>query len=204
MIGCASIHDRVVVTPVAGEESIPRKIAVYPLLTADQVIVTGPPGGRIRLLSAETKVGEDRLYIVAPAETKLVSNIHSQILTSRLSADLSGRGFYLKELPVEAPEMLIGDKENNFFISLETLKHLREEYGLEAVLIGNVYFIANRQDRSIVDVRAVYLRLVDTATLDVLCHISFDEYGGESIIDTSEGLAFALAREAGISTGDSE
>ena len=204
MIGCASIHDKVMVTPVAGENSIPRKIAIYPLLTSEQVLVVSPHDRRVRLLSAETKVREDRLYIVAPTETKLVSNIHSQLFTSRLSADLSSRGFILKELPVEIPEGLLGNKENNFFISLETLKYLREEYGLEAVLIGNVYFIADQQDRSLVDVRAAYLRLVDTATLDVLCHISFDEYGGESIKHTSEGLAFALAREAGLSAGGSD
>jgi len=192
------------VTPVAGENSIPRKIAIYPLLTSEQVLVVRPPDSHVRFLSTETNVREDRLYIVAPTETKLVSNIHSQLFTSCLSADLSSRGFFLKELPVEIPEGLFGNKENNFFISLETLRHLREEYGLEAVLIGNVYFIANQQDGSLVDVRAKYLRLVDTATLDVLCHISFDEYGGETIKYTSEGIAFALAREAGLIAGDSD
>ena len=62
MIGCASIHDKVMVTPVAGENSIPRKIAIYPLLTSEQVLVVSPHDRRVRLLSAETKVREDRSH----------------------------------------------------------------------------------------------------------------------------------------------
>lgn len=196
--GCTSIYDKVVVTPAAGVENIPTEIAIYPLLTSEQVLVIAHPDKRVRFYSASTRVSDDRLYIVAPAETKLVSNIHSQLLTSCLSANLSSNGFTLKELPVEAPSEHSEKEENSFFVSLETLRHLREDYGLKAVLLGNVYFIADERDRSTIDVRAVYLRLVDTGTLDVLCHISIDDiYQGESIRNTAEGLAFALAKEAG-------
>ena len=205
IFGCTSIHDKVVVTPVAGVENIPTEIAIYPLLTSEQVLVIAHPYKRVRLFSASTRVSDDRLYIVAPAETKLVSNIYSQLLTSRLSANLSRNGFTLKELPVEAPSEYYEKEENSFFVSLETLRHLREDYGLKAVLIGNVYFIANERDRSIIDVRAAYLRLVDTGTLDVLCHISIDEiYQGESIRNTAESLAFALAKEAGLVPGETK
>ena len=191
--GCASIDEKVTVTPTAGVESIPTKIAMYPLLTAEAAPIIAHP----RYYPMSTKATEDRMYIVAPAETKLASTIQSQLLTSLLSAQLSGRGFILKELPVEAPSEQSEQDQNSFFVSLETLKHLRESYGLEAIIIGNVYFVADERDRTVVWVRAAYLRLVDTGTLDVLCHVSIsDQYGGESMEKAAQGLALALAKQA--------
>jgi hypothetical protein len=140
---------------------------------------------------------------VAPAETKLVSTMHSQLLTGLLSAQLSKRGFTLKELPVEAPSVQAEKEENSFFVSLEALKKLREEYGLEGILIGNVYFVPDDRDRTVIRVKAVYLRLVDTGTLDVLCHVWIpDSYAGESMEEAAQKLAFSLAREAKLITGD--
>ena len=193
MCGCASVDERVVVTPAAGVERIPVKIAVYPLLTAETVRTIVQP----RFVPATTRAADDRMYIVAPAETKLVSTMESQLLTSLLSAQLSHQGFTLKELPVEAPSEQSEKDKNSFFVSLETLRRLRENYGLEAILVGNVYFVADERDPTVVWVRAAYLRLVDTGTLDVLCHISIsDEYRGESMENAARGLALALAKEA--------
>jgi len=77
------------------------------------------------------------------------------------------------------------------------LRHLREDYGLEAILVGNAYFVADERDPTVIWVRAVYLRLVDTATLDVLCHVSIsDRYRGDSMESAAQALALALAREA--------
>jgi len=98
ILDCTSIHDKVVITPAAGVENIPTEIAIYPMLTSERVHVIAHPDKRVRLLSASTRVSDDRLYIVAPAETKLVSNIHSQLFTSRLSANLSSRGFNEREI----------------------------------------------------------------------------------------------------------
>ncbi len=198
--GCASIDDRVVVTPAAGVEKIPTKIAVYPLLTAEAVkVIAQPRVHTMTTASASTRTEDDRLYIVAPAETKLVSTMQSQLLTSTLSARLSENGFMLKELPVEVPPEQ-GEKERNtFFVSLETLKRLREDYGLEAILVGNAYFVADERDPSVVWVRAAYLRLVDTGTLDVLCHVSIsDRYRGESMESAAQALALALAKKANL------
>jgi hypothetical protein len=195
--GCASMDERVTVTPAAGVEKIPAKIAVYPLLTAETVRMTAkePP----RYYPMTTSAADDRMYIVAPAETKLASTMQSQLLTSLLSAQLSANGFTLKELPVEAPSDRAENDRNSFFVSLETLKRLREDYGIEAILVGNAYFVADERDPSIVWVRAAYLRLVDTATLDVLCHVSIsDKYRGDSMEYAAQGLAGALAREAGL------
>jgi len=197
-IGCASTDERVVVTPAAGVEKIPTKIAVYPLLTAEAVkIVAQPRYSPMTTGAASTRASDDRLYIVAPAETKLVSTMQSQLMTSLLSAQLSDNGFTLKELPVEAPSEQSEKDQNTFFVSLETLKRLREDYGLEAILVGNVYFVADEHDPTIILVRAAYLRLVDTATLDVLCHVSIsDKYRGDSMEGAAQSLALALAREA--------
>jgi hypothetical protein len=199
--GCASMDERVVITPAAGVEKIPVKIAVYPLLTAETPRIAAPP----RYSPMTTRTAEDRLYIVAPAETKLVSNMESQLLTSMLAARLSDNGFTLKELPVEAPSEQSERAENNFFVSLETLKHLREDYGLEAILVGNAYFVADQRDPTVIWVRAAYLRLVDTATLDVLCHVSIsDKYRGDSMEGAAQSLAHALAREAGLASAASK
>lgn len=196
--GCASMDERVVVTPAAGVEKIPTKIAVYPLLTAEAArIITQPRYYPMTTDAASTRAADDRLYIVAPAETKLVSTMQSQLLTSLLSAQLSDQGFTLKELPVEAPPEQSEKEQNSFFVSLETLKYLREDYGLEAILVGNVYFVADERDPTVIRVRAVYLRLVDTGTLDVLCHVSIsDRYSGESMESAAQALALALAEEA--------
>jgi hypothetical protein len=202
--GCASTDERVTVTPTAGVERIPTKIAVYPLLTAEAVkINTQPRYYPMTTSAASTRAADDRMYIVAPAETKLVSTMQSQLLTSLLSAQLSGNGFTLKELPVEAPPEQSEKTQNSFFVSLETLKYLRESYGLEAILIGNVYFVADERDPTVIWVRAAYLRLVDTGTLDVLCHVSIsDRYRGESMESAAQALGLALAKEAKlVSTG---
>jgi hypothetical protein len=204
--GCASLDERVSVTPVAGVEKIPTKIAVYPLLTAEAVKMIPQPQPRnypMATSSASTRTADDRMYIVAPAETKLMSTMQSQMLTGLISAQLSDMGFTLKELPVEAPSNRSEKEENSFFVSLETLKHLREDYGIEAILIGNVYFVSDERDPSVIWVRAAYLRLVDTGTLDVLCHVSIsDRYRGESMENAAHGLALALAKKANlVSTG---
>jgi hypothetical protein len=192
-IGCASVDERVSVTPASGVERIPTKIAVYPLLTSEMPQIVGQP----RYSPASVRSADDKLYIVAPAETKLVSTMESQLLTSMLSARLSDDGFTLKELPVEAPSEQSERAENSFFVSLATLKELREDYGLEAILVGNAYFIKDARDPSMTLVRAAYLRLVDTETLDVLCHVSIsDKYGGDLMEEAAEALALALAKQA--------
>jgi hypothetical protein len=206
MCGCASMDERVVVTPAAGVEKIPTKIAVYPLLTAEAVkIIAQPRYSPMTTGAASTRASDDRLYIVAPAETKLVSTMQSQLMTSLLSAQLSDNGFTLKELPVEAPAEQSEKDQNTFFVSLETLKRLREDYGLEAILVGNVYFVADEHDPTIILVRAAYLRLVDTATLDVLCHVSIsDKYRGDSMEGAAQILARALAQEAKLVSAEQE
>lgn len=188
MIGCATIDERVVTTPAADAERIPTNIAIYPLLTGEAHVRGQGPF----LINQSAK--DDRIYIVGPAETKLVSNIQSQLLTNLLSAELSRRKFTVKELPIETTPEQSDKGQNSFFVSLGTLKYLRDTYALEAILVGNVYFVSDGSDMG---VKAAYLRLVDTTTLNVLCHISIsDGYSGDSMEDTARALALALAKEA--------
>ncbi len=190
-LGCTKLDERVVTTRAVDAERIPTNVAIYPLLTGEAPVV----GGEVRL-SLTTNVKDDRIYIVGPAETKLVSNMQSQLLTNLLSAELSRRKFTVKELPVETPPEQTDKGGNTFFVSLGTLKYLRDTYALEAILVGDVYFVLDRGD---IGVRAAYLRLVDTTTLNVLCHVSIsDGYSGYSMEDTARALALALAKEANL------
>ncbi len=187
-IGCATIDERVVTTPAADVERIPTNIAIYPLLTGEAHV----RGQGQFFLHQSGK--DDRIYIVGPAETKLVSNIQSQRLTNLLSAELSKRKFTVKELPVETTTEQSNEGQNSFFVSLGTLKYLRDTYALEAILVGNAYFVSGGSD---IRVKAAYLRLVDTTTLNVLCHVSIsDGVSGDPMEDTARALALALAKEA--------
>ena len=124
----------------------------------------------------------------------------SQMLTGLLSSELAYYGFDLKELPVEIPDDDQTDETNKnvFFISLDLLERLREEYGVEAILIGNVMMkYVPRYSRTLVT--AAYLKLVDIETLDVLCqvHLLSEDYG-EDIDKAANALASELALEAGL------
>lgn len=194
LCGCAPLlEERIIASPAAGVDKIPDTIALYPILSAGMA----QPYEILSKRPVETTSREDRMYIVAPAETKLTVTMQSQLMTSLLSAELSRQGFSLKELPVEVPEDR-DEGEKTFFVSLSSLKHLRESYGLKAVLVGNAYFIPDRTDPLRTNVVAAYLRVVDTENLDVLCHISLsDTYGGDNLEDVARGFAKALARKAG-------
>lgn len=199
--GCAPIQERISIVPSAGVEGIPQKIAVYPLLTTEVVRTARRRAYRFSPITMSTESAEKRIYIVAPAETELKSTMESQLLTGLLSAELTRRGFSLKELPVEAPSEESERRHNSFFVSMETIRYMRENYGLEAILLGNVFFVTDHRDPSDIRVKAVYLRLVDTETLDILCHVSLpDNSTGDYMEETAQALAHSLAIEAGLVT----
>jgi hypothetical protein len=193
--GC-TIKPRITTTPVAGVEEIPTVIAVYPIL-ANQA------GFRPRYVKDAMTLStrEGRIYIVPPADTELLVTTHSEIFTGLVSSELSHYGFKLKALPLEVLDddnVGSGDKRS-FVVSLETIRHLRENYGLEALLIGNVFFIHDPYDPTEPAVRSFYLKLVDAETLDVLCHVSSDygEYGGE-MENAAGDIGFELAKLANL------
>jgi hypothetical protein len=202
LLSSCTIKPRITTTPVVGVEEIPTIIAVYPIL-ANQT------GFRPRYVKDAMTLStrKDRIYIVPPADTKLLVTTHSEIFTGLVSSELSHYDFKLKTLPIEVLEddnVGTGGKRS-FVVSLETIRHLRENYGLEALLIGNVFFIHDPYDPTEPAVRSFYLKLVDAKTLDILCHVSGDygEYGGE-MEKAARDIGFELAKLANLAKDEED
>ncbi len=175
MPGCTATGPRVTVTKAPDTDPIPTTIAVYPVLTTHQVVASRD--WRVRPLLYHGEGG--RIYLAPPAESELKVTMHSQLFSDLLAADLAYEGFKLKQLTLEGTG---GDGDRNeFSISMDALKRLRNEYGLQAILLGNVYFVPDRYDSSLYRVRAAYVKVVDVATLDVICHVSLrrGSYGSD-------------------------
>ena len=191
--GCFTLGGKLTTIRSPGVERIPTTICVHPILSS--------PMGRRIITQRELKVSrqDDRVYIAPPAEVRLSVTPQSQMLTGLLSSELAYFGFELKELPVEIPEDSEADETKNiFFISLDLLKSLREDYGVEAILVGNAMMnYVPRNSRTLVT--AAYLKLVDIETLDVLCqvHLLSEDYG-ENLDEAARALASELALEAGL------
>lgn len=179
-----------------GVDRIPTTICIHPLLSS--------PASRRYIIKENLNISREHgsVYITPPAESKLVITPRSQMLTGLLSSELAYYGFDLKELPVEVPdESETGESSKNvFFISLDLLKNLRENYGVEAILVGNVMMsYVPRSSRTIVT--AAYLKLVDIETLDVLCQVYLlSEDYGEDMDEAAAALASELALEAGLAS----
>ena len=193
LVGCANLGGKLTTIRSPGVDRIPTVICVHPILSS--------PARRRYLVKDELFLTREskRVYIAPPAEVNLTITPQSQIFTGLLSSELAYYGFELKEIPVEIPEDTeAGERDNIFYISLDLLKRLREEYGVEAILIGNVMMdYVPRYSKTLV--AAAYLKLVDIESLDVLCqvHLLSEDYG-EDMDKAANALASELALEAGI------
>ena len=195
LVGCANLGGKLTTIRSPGVDRIPTTICIHPLLSYP---VRRIYHGKINNVVVSRE--HDRVYITPPTEMSLTVTPQSQMLTGLLSSELAYYGFDLKELPVEIPDDDQTDETNKnvFFISLDLLERLREEYGVEAILIGNVMMkYVPRYSRTLVT--AAYLKLVDIETLDVLCqvHLLSEDYG-EDIDKAANALASELALEAGL------
>ena len=194
LTGCFTIGGKLTTIRSPGVDRIPTTICVHPLLCS--------PARRRYIPKESLNVTrkKNQVYIAPPAEVRLSVTPQSQMLTGLLSSELAYYGFDLKELPVEIPDDS-GEEDtdrNVFFISLDLLESLREDYGVEAILVGNVMMdYVPRSSRTLVT--AAYLKLVDIETLDVLCqvHLLSEDYG-EEMEDAAAALASELALEAGL------
>lgn len=189
--GCAS-NGRLTATRSPGVETLPKNIAIYPLLTTDT-----PRRLSIRPMVLDPKaetLDRGEIYLEAPADSRLVVDLHSQLLTGLLASDLSYHGFTLKELPVELPKTGPDRKITRFAISLELLDHLREDYELDAVLVGNAYIVEDVLRPHERRVKVAYLKLIDIESLDILAHLSltYDGEGG-SLEDVAASIAAEMA-----------
>lgn len=213
---CTATGPRVLVTPAPGVESLPATVAVYPLLsTRPRTPIVHPLPRPLELQSSLREGGEGGvggnegeraepggIYILPPTESSLVVTGSSQLFSDLLAADLAYHGFRIKQLPVESPGRRIDaadsggveDGGQRFYVSMDLLDRLREEFGLEAVLLGNVYFEGTGVDPGDVGVTAAYVKVVDVKTLDVVCHVSVtSEYVGLDMEDVADRIASELA-----------
>lgn len=77
--------------------------------------------------------------------------------------------------------------DGSFGLGLGLLRQLREDYGLQAVVVGNVNFVREPAYPDEPSVAAGFLRLIDIETLDVLAYVA---------LDRGQGLAPAVAARA--------
>lgn len=190
--GCLAMGNSVTGNLSQDIDRIPTTIGVYPLLSVP--VAPGHP----RFGSLDVRAEQDGVYIVPPSESRLVVTAESQILTGFISSELLSLGFDLKEVPVEAADGdLSPGRGGVFVITLELLRSLRAEYGLEAILIGNAIFGRCPSDPSERCVNAAYLKVVDVESLDVLAQVtlSYDKIGSDINVAARE-MALALAMMA--------
>ncbi|MCP4571030.1 MAG: hypothetical protein GY838_01635 [bacterium] len=182
--------------PAPGVDRIPTTLAMHALLSNPLPVSPGHPR-RYRAMGHRSAMAGTEIHLVPPTESELAVTPAGQLLTGELSARLSAHGFDLLELPYETVD---NDGTVAYTISLATLAELRHELGLGAVLVGNVFCSrVGGRGLSKVIVEAAYLKVIDTATLEVLCQVSvpYDEYGHD-LHDVAGALADELARMAGL------
>ena len=199
--GCASTG-MVQAIPSPGVDSISSSLAIYPLLSAREIgpVRSGHPYGPLNTRSL-TLGDSEHVYLAPPAHSELAVTSSSQILTGELSLWMTRSGFSLKEVPYEVADSE-GDDDGGYVISMALLETLREEYGLDAIVIGNAFFTRDpRYGLREIRVSAVYLKVVDIHTLEVLCQVamSYDPYGRE-LNDVARKLTAELADLAGLET----
>jgi len=193
--GCfASATDgRLVTTRAPGVETIPVSLAVYPLLSTEPAAGGGRPADSPRPLQT-TRTG-DGVYLQPPTRTELMVTAESQLLTDLFEAELSYAGFQLKALPVQRTGGEVA-ADGSFGLGLDLLRRLHGQYGLDAVVVGNVHFVREREYPGEPRVAAGFLRLIDIATLDVLAHVTLDRGQGLAPEVAARALAGELARLA--------
>jgi hypothetical protein len=171
-----------------GAERIPLSIVLHPLLSTQSESGWG---------TSAALMSQDRgsLYITPPAKTTMQVTGTSERLTNLLTVELAQRGFKLRELPVEAPV----EGQSAFAVSLALLDDLREHNDVHAILIGNAFFARpyNRFDDS--QVTDLYLKVVNTETLEVMCQITIGhDASGWSMPAVASEVADELADNAGL------
>ncbi len=152
--------------------------------------------GSIRLMSEGS---QQNVYLAPPTKPQMLVTPSSQMLTGELMVQMVQLGFDLRELPYEIKEADGSSRRDSYVISLDLLDELRHQHGLEAIIVGNVYFLpsANYNSRE-KRVSVAYLKVIDTKTLEVLCQVNmpYQEYGREM-----NRLAESMARELAVMAG---
>ncbi|NIO00788.1 MAG: hypothetical protein GTO42_01400 [Candidatus Latescibacteria bacterium] len=202
--GCTRTTGKLTSVISGDVERIPSRLAFYPLLsTSIGGYKAGWPSARATL---KVQRWEDNVVIVPPTETEMMVTRESETLTGLISMELSSIGFSLQELPVRIlPEdeesKKPGELKSAFAISLNMLEQLREQYDLEAIIIGNAFFVMEvyRAAPPYVTAVSAYLKVIDIESLEILGQVNyFSEYSGKELDDLAEDIAAVMAEMAGI------
>lgn len=192
LLSCASTPPPVHAIRTPGVERIPLGIVLHPLFSTERANGVSAVGD---IESTSESSDRERMYINPPAETTLKVTGLSERLTGMLSAELTARGFKLRDLPVQAPI----EGENAFAVSLSLLDELRERQNVRAILIGNAFFASGYNDAADAHVTDLYIKMVDVETLEVMCQITIPhDASGWPIDQVASEAASSLAVEAGL------
>jgi hypothetical protein len=172
-------------------EKIPLGIVLHPLFSTEPSRASEVP---LADIEASESFEHGNMYIHPPVETSLKVTGASERLTGLISMELTGRGFRLRDLPVQAPV----EGESVFAVSLSLLDELREQHNVQAILIGNAFF-DTRYSGSDAHVTDLYLKLVDVKTLEVMYQIVMPhQVDGWTMDDIARTVADHLAIEANL------
>jgi hypothetical protein len=182
-----------------GVDQIPLKLGVYPFLS------TATSGashyGTLGTLDSSLRLTHDSVAIVPPTNSTLLVTQDSQLLTDQFTTALAGHKFSLKQFPVELVQEKDGGKNDpkGFYLSLGLLREMKEKYGTEAVVMGNVIVVNGSYMQGYEKkVQAVHVKVVKIESLDVLAQVNLPyRQDGYEFNATAEELAAALARLAG-------
>jgi hypothetical protein len=198
--GCLTTGGQLISTISPDVDQLPATVGFYPMLSSRLLSSRSVPRGWP--LKASMSRSSEEIYIVPPAESELIVTSYSRMMTDLISKDMLYYGFDLRELPVEIPENgSSDDNDRTFSISLSLLEHLREEYNVQAIMIGNALFSMNPYSSSVVEVHSAHVKVVDIETLKVLCQVDFTySDSGQDIEIVSDDIAASLASMAGLET----
>jgi hypothetical protein len=184
--GCLTYGGKVASTMSDGVDRIPTKIGCYPLLSTVVDYEQRRGWRHVKPLGSMEK-SDSHVYITPPTETGLSVTQESQILTGLVSMELAAYGFHLKELPVEVLDVDENGYDSDsvgktFVISLDLLDELHDNYGVEALLMGEAFFMIDPASVHLErEVTYARLKVVDIETLDVLAQVtmSYDADGAD-------------------------
>jgi hypothetical protein len=172
---------------------VPETLGLFPILSSIEVRHGYPHPPRYELY-------DDQIIVTPPADMTMAVTPESRMLSNAFSVALQQQGFGLKELPVEHLEgdaTSDGGGVDRYGISLELLGRLRLEFGLEAIVVGDAYFLHryNGASAPAIEVVAAHLRVIDTATLDVIAQVDMPyDASGAGINSVARELAAEMAR----------
>jgi hypothetical protein len=203
--GCLAFGGQLTSTKSPDIETLPHKLGMIPLLSTP----LPEPGGRpIRDHGKEPgpvklEKQEGQVYILPPTPSELMVTGESQIMTGLIATELSSRGFVLKEIPVETTHRVDSEGrslDDRFSLSSERLAELHDSYGIEALVLGNALFSVTYTGTAPKRVvTAVYIKIVDITTLDLLGQVTFYDDAGENPQTLSEEIGRSIAEMAGLS-----